>query len=74
MVRIQKFLDEISDFLFNIEHILGKHMFVSDFLSRFSLDNIDEEPIPYLTDTSNINSDSYMSYLDDMCAYNHNTK
>ncbi len=35
-VRIQKFLEKISDFSFDIEHISGKHMFVSDFLSRFS--------------------------------------
>ncbi len=27
-VRIQKFLKEISDFSFDIEHISGKHMFV----------------------------------------------
>ncbi len=37
--EIQKVLEFILDFSFNIEHISGKHMFVSDFLSRFSSDN-----------------------------------
>ncbi len=49
-------------------------MFISDFLSRFSSDNKVEEPIPYLKDTSSLSNDSYMSYLDDMCAYNYDTK
>ncbi len=44
-VYIQKYLEEISDFSFDIEHITGKHVFVSDFLSLFSSDNQDEEPI-----------------------------
>ncbi len=51
MVKIQKFLEEISNLLFDIEHISGKHMFVSDFLSRFSSDNTYEGQIPYLTDS-----------------------
>ncbi len=38
MVRIQKCLEEISNFSFDFEHISGKHMFVTDFLSRFSSD------------------------------------
>ncbi len=74
MVRIQKCLEKNSDFSFDIEHISGKHMFVSDFLSHFSSNNKDEEPIPYLTDTSSLSNDSYMSYLDDMCEYNYDTK
>ncbi len=48
-VRIQKFLEEISDFSFDFQHISGKDMFVSDFLSSFSSDNIDDEPTPHLT-------------------------
>ncbi len=64
----------ISDLLFDIEHISGKYKFVSDFLSLFSSDNKDEEPIPYLTDTSSLINDLYMSYLDDMCANNYDTQ
>ncbi len=73
MVRIQKVLEEISDFSFDFEHISGKHKFVSDFWSRFSSDNKDEEPIPYLTDTSLLANVSYMSYLDNMCDFNYDT-
>ncbi len=67
-VRIQKYLEEISNFSFDFEHISGKHIFVSDFLSRFS-----SETIPYLTDTSCLNNVSYMSYLDNMCNFNYET-
>ncbi len=73
-VRIQKFLEEISDFSFTFQHISGKHMFLSDFLSRFSANNNDEEPIPYLTDTSVVGRNSYMSHLDAICQYNYETK
>ncbi len=66
-IRIQKFLEEISDFSFDFQHISGKHMFVCDFLSHFSSDNNDEEPIPYLTDTSLLNNASYMTQLDTIC-------
>ncbi len=38
-------------------------MFVSDFLPHFSSNNKDEEPIPYLTDTSCLDNASYMSHL-----------
>ncbi len=48
-------------------------MFVSDFLSCFSSDNNDEEPIPYLTDTSLLNNDSYITQLDAICKFNYNT-
>ncbi len=48
-------------------------MFVSDFLSRFSSDNNDEEPIPYLTNTSLLNNTSYMSQLDAIWKFNYNT-
>ncbi len=64
---IQKFLEEISDFSFDFQHISGKHMFVSDFLSSFSFRNEDEEPIPYLTDTSLLDKDSYMTQIDNIC-------
>ncbi len=47
-------------------------MFNSDFLSRFSSDNNDEEPIPYLTDTSLLNNASYMTQLDAICKFNYN--
>ncbi len=57
-VCIQKFLEEISDFSFGFQHI---SVFTSDFLSRFSSDNTDDEPIPYLTDTSLLHNASYMS-------------
>ncbi len=69
MVRIQKFWEEISDFSFDFEH-----MFVANFLSCFSSDNKDEEPIPYLTDTTLLINISNMSYLDNMCDYNHDTQ
>ncbi len=73
MFRIQKCLEEISDFSFDLQHISGKHMFVFDFLSWFSSDNNDEEPIPYLTDTSLFNNASYMTQLDAICKFNYNT-
>ncbi len=72
MIRIQKFLQEISDFSFDFQHISGKHMFLSDFLSLFSCDNNDEEPIPYLADTSLLNNTSYMTQLDAICKFNYN--
>ncbi len=72
-VRIQKFLEEISDFSFTFQHISCKHMFLSNFLSRFSANNNDEEPIPYLTDTSVVGRNSYMSHLDAICQYNYET-
>ncbi len=72
-VCIQKYLQEISDFSFDFQHISGKHMFVSDFLCCFSSDNMDEEPIPYLTDTTLLDDASYMSHLDDICQFNYDT-
>ncbi len=72
-VRIQTFLKEISDFSFDFQHISGKDMFVSDFLSRFSSNNEDEEPISYLTDTTLLDDVSYMSQLDDICQFNYDT-
>ncbi len=72
-VRIQKFLKKISYFSFDFQHISGKHMFVSDFLSHFSSDNIDDEPIPYLTDTSLLHNALYMSQLDAICQFNYDT-
>ncbi len=72
-IRIQKFLEEISDFLFDFQHISGKHMFVSDFISRFSSDNNYEEPMAVSTDTSLLNNASYMTQLDAICKFNYNT-
>ncbi len=48
-------------------------MFVYDFLSRFSSNSIDEEQIPYLTDTTLLDDASYMSHLEDMCQFNYDT-
>ncbi len=48
-------------------------MFVSDFLSCLSSANNDEEPIPYLTETSIVGNSSYMSHLDNICQYNYKT-
>ncbi len=42
MVCIQKFLEEILDFSFDFEHISGKHISVSHFLSHLSSDNKNE--------------------------------
>ncbi len=72
-IRIQKFLEEISDFSFDFQHISGKHMFVSDFLSCFSSANNDEEPICHLTEISLVGNNSYMSHLDNICQYNYKT-
>jgi hypothetical protein len=71
--RIQKFLEELSDFSFTIEHQSGKHMFVSDFLSRFSSPDIENTSIPYLTSTSSISSKNYMTFLDNKCNFNYTT-
>ncbi len=61
---------EISDFSFNFQHISGKHMFVSDFLSWFSSDDKEDEPILYLTDTSLLKKRSIYIYL---CYIKYNT-
>ncbi len=71
-IRIQNFLEELSDFSFDFQHISGKRIFVSDFLSCFSSDNTEHELIPYLTDTSLLNKASYMSQLDDVYKFNYN--
>ncbi len=55
------------------QHISGKHMFVSDLLSRLSSNNKDEEPIPYFTDTTLLDDASYMSHLDGICQFNYDT-
>ncbi len=72
-IRIQKFLEEISDFLFDFQHICAKHMIVSHFISRFSSDNNYEEPMAVSTDTSLLNNASYMTQLDAICKFNYNT-
>ncbi len=72
-VCIQTFLEEISDFSFDFQHISCKHRFVSDFLSLFSSNNKDEETISYLTDTTLLDDVCYMSYLDDICQFNYVT-
>ncbi len=72
-VRIQKFCKEISDFSFDFQHISGKHMFVSDFLSRFLSANENEELIPFLTKNSSLDTWSYMTKIDDLCQYDYVT-
>ncbi len=72
-VRIQNFFEEMSDFSFDFQHISGKHIFVSDFLSHFSSNNKDEEPISYLIDTTLLDDGSYMSHLDEICQFNYDT-
>ncbi len=67
-IHIQNFLEEISDFSFDFQHISGKDMFVSDFLSHFSSDNND-----YLMDTSLLSNASYMIQLDAICKFNYST-
>ncbi len=69
----QKFVEEISDFSFDFQQISGKQMFVSDFLSHFSSDNNIEEPIPYLTDTSLLYNDTYITQLDAIYKFNYKT-
>jgi hypothetical protein len=69
--RIQKFLEELSDYSFTIVHQSGKHMFVSDFLSRFSSPEINNSSIPFLTSTSSLTGNTYMAYLDKICNYNY---
>ncbi len=45
--RIQKYLEELSDYSFTIEHIPGTKMFISDYLSRFSTSNNETDSIPF---------------------------
>ncbi len=71
--RIQKYLEELSDFSFDFIHTSGKNMFISDYLSRFSSPNYDEEPIPFLTNTKNITGSEYMALLDKACQFDYKT-
>ncbi len=48
-------------------------MFVSDFLSYSSSQNEDEEPIPYLMDTSLLDKDSYITQIDNVCQFDYKT-
>ncbi len=48
-------------------------MFVSNILSCFSSDNIDDESIPYYTDTSLQYDASYTFQLDAICQFNYDT-
>jgi hypothetical protein len=66
-VRIKRFLEEITDYSFDICHQAGTKMFVSDFLSRFSTSDIKPEPIPYLTDISDLTPSAFMHYIDKHC-------
>ncbi len=72
-IRIQKFLEELSDYSFTFEHVSGKNMLVSDFLSRFSNNNDDGEAIPFLIDTSSLSNKKFMSLLDSKCNYDYTT-
>ncbi len=61
MNRIQKYLEELSDYSFTIEHIAGTKMFISDYLSRFSGDNSGNDRIPFLTSRENLTGNEYMN-------------
>ncbi len=58
---IQKYLEELSDYSFTIEHSPGTKMFISDYLSRFNADNIETDSIPFLTSRNNLTGNLYMN-------------
>ena len=70
---IQKFLEELSDYHFQIKHVSGKHMYVSDLLSCFSYPNTNEDTIPFLSSSSSLTGSSYITFLDKQCHYNYST-
>ncbi len=72
-VRIQTFLEEISDYSFTFEHVSGKNMYISDFLSRFSNNKDDGEAIPFVIDTSALSNKHFMSVFDSKCNYDYST-
>ncbi len=61
------------NFFFQFEHALGKNMFVSDFLSRFSNNNDDGEAIPFVTDTSSLRNTDFMEFLDNKCRFDYSS-
>ncbi len=71
-VRIQKFLEEFQTFFQFSTHIWQIYV-CSDFLSRFSSANKNEEPIPFLTKNSSLDTSSYMTKIDDLCQYDYVT-
>ncbi len=73
--RLLKFLEEISDFSITIQHVSGRKMFVSDFLSRYSDKSQQEgESMPYLTSTEFISGADYMNQLDKACKWDDQSK
>ncbi len=66
-------MEEISDYSFTFEHVSGKNMFVSDFLSRFSDNNDDGEAIPFVTDTSILNNKNFMAVLNNKCKFDYSS-
>ncbi len=58
---IQKYLEELSDYSFTIEHIAVTKMFISDYLSRFSADNSKTDRISFLTSRENLTGNEYMN-------------
>ncbi len=59
--RIQKYFEELSDYPFTIEHSSCTKMFISDYLSRFSADDIETDSIPFLTNRKNLTGNLYMN-------------
>ncbi|MBL0686765.1 MAG: DDE-type integrase/transposase/recombinase, partial [Sulfurospirillum sp.] len=59
--RIQKYLEELSDYSFTIEHSPGAKMFISDYLSRFSAANEETASIPFLTSREDLTGNMYMN-------------
>ncbi len=53
-------------------HLWKTHVCIR-LLTCFSSDNKDEDPIPYLTDTTLLDDASYMSQLDAICQFNYDT-
>ncbi len=57
----QKYLEELSNYSFTIEHSPGTKMFISDYLSRFSADNIGTNSIPFLTSRNDLTGNLYLN-------------
>ncbi len=61
--RIQKYLEELSDYSFTIQHIPGIKMFISDYLLGFSSCNNMTDSIPFLTNRNNLSGNLYSNKL-----------
>ena len=67
--RIQRSLEKLSKYNFEIAHVSGSKMFISDFLSRNSDQNCANEPIPFITFDMNevLSCANYMEMIDQEC-------